>query len=142
MNESTRPIEAGEARSPEQLAVALRAIQLLGKWTRAARGHVPLNGYACACSLGVGSISVLDFEQDLIDYLYGKHGNALDIKSWFENAGYRESNPSGGTLSSLLQALAHSQLDAHRVTLVTPVLNDLEKTMDSFSAAHAPGSVA
>ena len=127
------PVNASDVRSPEKLDVALKAIQLLGKWTRAARGHLPLNGFACACSLGIGSISVMDFEQDLIDYLYDKHGNAKDIKIWFEKAGCDK--PSG-TLSSLLKALTHLQVD---VGQVTPVLNDLEKTIDSFLTAHIPG---
>lgn len=57
------------------VAISIRAIQSLGAWYRFAQGHLPINGFACSCSLGIGGITVQDFEQDVLDYLFEKHAN-------------------------------------------------------------------
>ncbi len=113
------------------VAISIRAIQLLGAWNRVARGHLPLNGFACACSLGIGGITVQDFEQDVLDYLFEKHGNVEALKTCFENAGYGERH--SGTLAALLKSIS---LDCPDARNAEQLLDDLEKTIGSFAEAH------
>jgi hypothetical protein len=48
-------------------------MQLLGAWRRIAQGHVAL-ALGCSCGVGVSNLRVADFEQDILEFLYGKHG--------------------------------------------------------------------
>lgn len=113
------------------LAISIRAIQLLGAWHRVAQGHLPLNGFACSCSLGIGGITVQDFEQDVLDYLFEKHGNVDELKNFFKNISSEKYNT--GALAALLRSLSVDFPDA---TNAEQLLDDLEKTIGSFSEAH------
>ena len=113
------------------VAISIRAIQLLGAWYRVAQGHLPLNGIACSCSLGIGGITVQDFEQDVLDYLFEKHGNVDELKNCFKNI--RSEKYNTGTLAALLRSLSVDFPDA---TNAAQLLDDLEKTIGSFSEAH------
>jgi len=113
------------------LAISIRAIQLLGAWHRVAQGHLPLNGFACSCSLGIGRITVQDFEQDVLDYLFEKHGNVDELKNFIKNISSEKYNT--GALAALLRSLSVDFPDA---TNAEQLLDDLEKTIGSFSEAH------
>ena len=113
------------------VAISIRAIQLLGAWYRVAQGHLPLNGFACSCSLGIGEITIQDFEQDVLDYLFEKHGNVGELKNCFENI--RPEKYNTGALAALLRSLSVDFADA---TNAGQLLDDLEKTIGSFSEAH------
>jgi len=113
------------------VAISIRAIQLLGAWYRVAQGHLPLNGFACSCSLGIGGITVQDFEQDVLDYLFEKHGNVDELKVCFKNISSEKCNT--GALAALLRSLS---VDIPQAINAEQLLDDLEKTIGSFSAAY------
>lgn len=97
----------------------LRAIQLLGRWTRLAQGHVVL-GAGCSCGAELASVPVTDFQNDILDYLRNRHGAAL--------AQLRATG-----LADLLRAIANASPDAAGFG---PLLRDVEQSIESFEATH------
>lgn len=113
-------------------AIPLRAMQLLGKWTRVAQGHLPM-GMGCACAGGMEGVPASDLEVNILDYLHQKYGpTSMVAKLMQEHAGYQEST--AGRLADLLKAIAIQPL---RAELAQGLLNDLATTIDSFEAMHA-----
>ncbi|HYL89627.1 MAG TPA: hypothetical protein VEU32_12790 [Burkholderiales bacterium] len=92
----------------------IEAAQLLGKWTSLAQGHVLMGGN-CSCGLGAGSLRIDEFEQQILDYLDGKHA-------------LRER----GSLGELLRSIAKDAESARWL----PLLDDLKRTLESFEEAH------
>lgn len=123
MKAPTRP---AKRNAPDSLK--LRAVQLLGRWTRLAQGHVFL-GAGCSCGMGPGSLAVADFEQDIAAYLRGKHARSADLAVLF---GAKDSGAETPRLDSLLRAIASGQGGAGRAAL----LDDLEQSIESFERAH------
>ncbi len=123
MKAPARPAKRNTPDSPK-----LRAVQLLGRWTRLAQGHVFL-GAGCSCGVGPGSLAVADFEQDIVAYLRGKNARSADLAVVFGAKG-----PGGETpgLASLLRAIASGQGGAGSAAL----LDDLERSIESFERAH------
>ena len=111
--------------------LALRAIAAAGRWNRLTQGHIPLGGLSCSCNVGFGSIAVADFEQDVLDYLYTKHGSADELKRIFLLAGH--SNGSGGSVAGLLQVIAQNRTALPQTELL---IADLEKSLESFEEIH------
>ena len=112
-------------------APAVRAIRLVGKWTRAAQGHVGLSGLPCSCGAGFVAVGVADFEQHLLDYLYDRHRADGDVAALFGAAGYREG--ASGSLTQLLRALAGGTLAPQKAEVL---LADVERSVDSFETVH------
>ena len=110
----------GTARNPR-----IEAAQLLGKWTGLAQGHVLMGGN-CSCGLGGGSLRIEEFEQQILDYLDGKH--ALR-----ECAGYERGK--SGSLSALLRSITADAGEAERERWLS-LLDDLKRTLESFEEAH------
>lgn len=105
---SKRKLPPGDAR--------LEAVQLLGRWTRLAQGHVLVGG-GCSCGLGVASVRLEEFEQQILDYLKGKY-------------------PAAGKASSvpeLLRGVAGRSADDRESDRL---LADLHRTMESFEELH------
>jgi len=92
----------------------LRAIELLGRWTRLAQGHLPL-GRGCSCGAGLVNLRIADMERDLLDYLRSRHPGLAQA----------------GSIADLLRALAGSKNGARE-----KVLTDLERSLDSFDGLH------
>jgi hypothetical protein len=92
------------------------AAQLLGKWTSLSQGHVLMGGN-CSCGLGGGSLQIGEFEQQILDYLDGKH--ALRDAS----------------LSALLRSITASAGEADQEKWLS-VLDDLKRTLESFEEVH------
>lgn len=112
-------------------SVQLRALQLLGRWTRLAQGHVVL-GTNCTCGVGIDSIPVADFEQDILNYLRSRHaGSSPEIDAVFAGAAGSGSSPVN--LGELLRAIASAHPGAERLR---PVLRDLEQSIESFERTH------
>lgn len=109
---------------------ALRALKLLGLWQRAVRGHVPLMGAGCACSLGASGVAVSDFEIPILDYLHGRHGGTLG--SVFSQSGYEPGVR--GDVSALLAVVARAEPG---MPDCAAMLDDLERSVQSFLNAHA-----
>jgi hypothetical protein len=92
----------------------VKAIELIGRWTRLAQGHLPL-GAGCSCGLPAVSVRFADLERDVLDYLAARHTSARGAKS----------------IAELLRAIATSG-DAAGAAL----LADLERSLESFESVH------
>ena len=113
-------------------SAALKAMQLLGRWTRVAQGHLGY-GMSCACCTDVGSVAVQDMELQVLDYLHGKYRSA-GVQSvcalLSERGGYRPGE--AGSIADLLRAIA-TQLDGQIKTEdQLALLADLERSIDSL----------
>jgi hypothetical protein len=91
----------------------IKTIELLGRWTRLAQGHLPL-GAGCSCGVPAASIRVTDLELDILDYLASRHTSVRGI----------------GSIAELLRAIA-----SHGVA-APAILNDLERSLESFEGLH------
>lgn len=105
-------MDGSDAVSPEP---SVLAVQLLGSWNRLANGHVALSA-GCSCGVADSQLRVQDFEQDILDFLRGRHPIALRADS----------------IQTLLTDLARHADDRAR-----PVLVDLARSLDSFEAQHS-----
>jgi hypothetical protein len=105
--------------------VRIEAAQLLGKWTSLARGHVLMGGN-CSCGVGAGSLRIEEFEQQILDYLDGKHA----LRG---HAGYEPGK--SGSLSALLSSIAKDAAQAESARWLS-LLDDLDRTLQSFEEAH------
>jgi hypothetical protein len=95
--------------------VAVHAMRLLGNWRRIAQGHVAL-ATGCSCGVGVSNLRVQDFEQDILEFLRGRHGDAY----------------SQTTITDLLSDIARANDASAR-----KLLADLEGSIDSFEQQHS-----
>ena len=102
------------SRAKRGISAAVEATRLLGKWTRLAQGHA-LFGGGCSCGLGFASLSLRDFEPQILDYLKSKHGV-------------------GGFagVPDLLRSIVKEGEREGRLAL----LADLERSLDSFDELH------
>ena len=98
-------------------SASVQALRLLGKWTRIAQGHVALAS-GCSCGVGMSNLRVLDFEEQILEFLQGRHG----------------ANAQAASVGDLLRALAQPG-SAGKAALA--VLADLERTIDSFEQQHS-----
>jgi hypothetical protein len=92
----------------------IEAMDLLGRWTRLAQGHLPL-GAGCSCGIPAASIRVTDLERDVLDYLASRHASAQGA----------------GSIAELLRAIASSG-----GTAAWAVLADLDRSLESFESVH------
>lgn len=117
-------------------SIPLQAMQLLGKWTRVAQGHISM-GMGCACAGGMEGVPASDLEINILDYLYQKYGPSSPVaKLMREHAGYQEFT--SGRLTDLLKAVATKPLIQE---LARQLMSDLAKTIESFEAMHAGRSI-
>lgn len=122
---------AGESPPVHVVPAALAAMQLLGRWTRLAQGHVSF-GMGCSCGAGFGGARVQDFEQDVLDYLHGKFGAASAAAAFLrDRAGYVPGK--SGNIAELLRALAKERTASAEQQAL---LSDLERSIDSFDELH------
>jgi hypothetical protein len=89
------------------------ALQLLGQWNRISGGHVALSA-GCSCGVAVPGVRVQDFEEQILDYLHGRHGGRWK------------------TISELLTGIARGAEPAGPA-----ILQDLQRTLDSFEQQHS-----
>ena len=93
----------------------IEALRLLGAWRRIAQGHVAM-ALGCSCGVGVTTLRVADFEQDILEFLYGKHGT-----------GWRSES-----ITDLLTRIAkHPEAGANAL------LADLQGSIESFEQQHS-----
>ena len=116
---------------------AIEATRLLGKWLRVAQGHLSV-GMRCSCgmAMGNGSIQAQDFESQILDYLFGKHGNpaAESVLAMLRTrAGYRPGE--AGSITELLRAIATGAPEPE-AELQLALLRDLDRSIDSFEEFH------
>ena len=102
----------------------IEALQLLGKWTSLAQGHVLVGGN-CSCGFGGGSLQIADFEQQILDYLVAR-ARTQEV---------RDGVISGGSIGLLLRAIASQPADTGSGAWLS-LLDDLERTLESFDEQH------
>ena len=90
-------------------------MRLLGAWNRIAQGHVALAA-GCSCGVAISNLRVADFEQDILEFLYGKHGSGWKSSSIGELLARISKAPEAGA-----QAL----------------LADLQGSIESFEQQHS-----
>lgn len=118
---------------PKKPSIPLRALQLLGRWTRVSQGHLAL-GAGCICGGMMVGVRAQDLELNVLDYLATRHsGDAAIGRLLSECAGYRDGT--AGSLSNMLQAIAR-RTDVAPESAQAALLDDLERTIESFDAAH------
>jgi hypothetical protein len=99
---------------PRSAKSGAKALQLLGRWTRLAQGHLPL-GARCSCGAPIVNVRVADLERDVLDYLASRHAAARNASS----------------VPELLRTIAvESQAEADEL------LSDLERSLASFQELH------
>ena len=105
----------GRALKKKLPPVPVQAMQLLGAWNRIAQGHVALST-GCSCGVGISNLRVQDFEQDILAFLRGRHGDAF----------------AGTTLAELLSGIARNNDPGARALLA-----DLQNSISSFEEQHS-----
>jgi hypothetical protein len=94
---------------------AVEAVRLLGKWQRVSGGHVAF-GAGCSCGAAAISVRVQDYEQDILAFLHGRHRTQAD------------------SIAGLLTQIARQGASAD-----LRILEDLERSLDSFESLHRGG---
>lgn len=89
------------------------ALRLLGAWRRIAQGHVAMS-LGCSCGVGTSNLRVEDFEEQILEYLHGRHG---------------------GNAASITDLLTEIARRGGKDSL--PILADLEGTIESFEQQHS-----
>ena len=118
------------ARKNLEPAVAIEAMRLLGKWTLLAQQYVSSAG-GCSCCAGFGGMPVQGFEQDILEFLHGRHAAAAGISDLMTTRGGYKPNESG-SIAEVLRAMA-TQADASiRAEDQLALLADLERSIDSL----------
>lgn len=111
----------------------LRALQLLGRWTRiAAQGALAIgSGGGCTCCNGIDYLPVSTLELELLDFLDGRHGGATPLGALLrDHAGYKPHE--AGKLADLLKAIAAGKAHAVSEEAWGPFLEDLQGAIDSL----------
>jgi hypothetical protein len=98
------------ALAPSPTVLALR---LLGAWNRIAQGHVALSA-GCSCGVASSNVRVQDFEEQILEFLQGRHGSKA------------------ASITELLTGIARSGGEG-----AMALLSDLERTIDSFEQQHS-----
>ena len=91
----------------------VEALRLLGAWRRISQGHVAMS-LGCSCGVAASNLRVEDFEEQILEYLHGKHG---------------------GTESSITDLLTGIAKAPGKHALA--ILADLEGTIESFEQQHS-----
>ena len=90
---------------------------------RLSQGHIAL-GAGCQCGASFGAVQPSDYEQQIVEYLLGKHPAVASIEH-----------------SSLDWLLGVIGKGGTHLTLreCTALLDDLERSVDSFEVVHRVG---
>jgi hypothetical protein len=130
----------GKARAPARRAAGkeappappIKAMGLLGRWSRMALGHIAFGG-GCNCCGEFGNLQVADMEQHILDYLDTKYRAAgVDGVGQLlaERAGYRSG--AAGSIPDLLKAVAAQADIPLTQEQQASLLADLERSIDSL----------
>ena len=122
MKRGVAPKRAIPAAAPPD--PTLEALRLLGLWTRLAQGHISLSAaQGCLCGAAFGSVQVIDFERDIIDFLRGRHALASALLT------------DETTVNALLRELARAKATIELpVAVRSALLVDLATSIGSFEA--------
>lgn len=135
---------------PGAVSAQVLALQLLGRWTRIAQGHIPI-GAACSCGSGGSgapmSLSAASLEPDLMAWLSARFESRSTLRSLFALAAGDRSGAalpaSAGTqgaptvtcgLAELLTRVARSRRSGDDIGAL---LARIDASLESFERAHA-----
>ncbi|MFN0162344.1 MAG: hypothetical protein ACKVQQ_14020 [Burkholderiales bacterium] len=107
----------------------MRALQLLGRWRRAAAGHLSFTA-GCACGFA-GAVDLSDMDDLVIDFLARRFAREAAVGSFMKEA----AGPAPGSVKALLGALAASPA-ALAPAAATALLGALEATVTSIEEQH------
>ena len=111
-----------------------RAERLANLWSRLSAQHVTL-GAGCGCMVGGVSVSLEDFELDIVDYLWAERerlGQAV-VEAFLLQPG--PINQQVKPVLSLLTRLEEGEADE---AVADWLLTRLARTLDSFARLHGP----
>jgi len=103
-----------KAKQPKAKQPRVEAVRLLGKWQQLAAGHVLLAA-GCSCGVAATSMPMRSYEQDILDFLRGRHARAA----------------SADGIAPLLSMVARDGAQAD-----LGLLSDLATSLDSFESLH------
>ena len=104
-------------KAPRPVQPAVLAIQLLGQWNRISGGHIALAS-GCSCGVAVPNLRVQDFEEQILEYLHGRHGG-----TW-------------KSIGELLGGIARGS-ENEASAAGAAILQDLQRTLESFEQQHS-----
>ena len=119
---------------------AIEAMQLLGRWTRVAQGHIAF-GSGCACGgADFCNLQAKDMEQHVLDYVDGKYRKREDfaICELLERSGYRKGE--AGSIAEFLRLLATGERGIPDA-LQREVIADFARSVESLDQAMRGGGV-
>ena len=111
---------------------AIKAMTLLGRWSRMAQGHIAFGG-GCNCCGEFGNLQVADMEQHILDYLDTKY-RAAKVEGVGELLAQRANYKSGasGSIPDLLKAMSGQADVPLTAEQQASLLADLERSIDSL----------
>ena len=138
---NAKPGAGSSAKRPKKSTVSpsIEAMQLLGRWTRVAQGHIAF-GSGCACAGGdICNLQAQDMEQHVLDYLDSKYRNigAEGVCGLLTSTGYKKGE--SGSISEFLRVLATQSDLSIPPSQQAEVLADLGRSIDSLDQAMRGG---
>ena len=115
-----------------------RATRLAQLWSRMAAQHVTL-GAGCGCMTGGVSVSLEDFELDIVDYLWSESERlgVAEVEGFLLAPG--PINEQAKPVMGLLTRLEDGEADE---AVADWLLTRLTRTLESFARLHGPASAA
>ena len=123
---------AGPRAGSAAPSAPIQAMQLLGRWTRVAQGHIAF-GMGCSCCTEFGNVQVQDMEQHILDYLdtkYRAQGVEGVSRLLIDRAGYKPG--ASGSVAELLRAVATQSGVPLSAENQLSLLSDLNRSIDSL----------
>jgi hypothetical protein len=111
-----------------------RATRLAQLWSRLAAQHVTL-GAGCGCMTGGVSVSLEDFELDIVDYLWAESerlGQTV-VETFLLQPG-----PINQQVKPVMNLLTRLEEDEADAAVADWLLTRLTRTLDSFARLHGP----
>lgn len=111
-----------------------RATRLAQLWSRLAAQHVTL-GAGCGCMTGGVSVSLEDFELDIVDYLWAESER---LGQTVVEAFLLQPGPINQQVKPVMSLLTRLEEDEADEAVADWLLTRLARTLDSFARLHGP----
>ena len=131
----SRPRKARPEAHPARAALAVQALQLLGRWQRVSSGHIGLAA-GCACGYGVG-VDLREIDELILDFLNNRFADAPAVQAFLEKQAFAAQGSAipRGSLTLLLRALA-TQSAAMPLPHGHALLQALDGSITSIEEQH------
>lgn len=111
-----------------------RAERLANLWSRLSAQHVTL-GAGCGCMTGGVSVSLEDFELDIVDYLWAESER---LGQTVVEAFLLQPGPINQQVKPVMSLLTRLEEDEADEAVADWLLTRLTRTLDSFARLHGP----